>query len=195
MPDPTVVYGQTTVPNALLENGVNAERTEKQERGKALRQIVAAFIANTGTLNTGLVFGFSAVAIPQLKAADSLITIDMVQASWIGKHKHSVVNKSRYTGKENTLNFESVHVLRTDSRVCAIGGHEHELINVRTWRCLPIAVFVTTTVSEIVKKTYSRSLRWVAQTSAFNTISVTSLALTDTMTPVNCVTILSEETP
>lgn len=91
MPDPTVVYGETTVPSgAQLENGASAARTEKQERGKALRQIVAAFIANTGTLNTGLVFGFSAVVIPQLKAADSLITIDMVQASWIGKHIHIV---------------------------------------------------------------------------------------------------------
>lgn len=57
----------------------------KQERGKALRQVVAAFIANLGTINTGLVFGFSAVVIPQLKREDSLIQIDESQASWIGK--------------------------------------------------------------------------------------------------------------
>lgn len=57
----------------------------KLERGKALRQVVAAFIANLGTINTGLVFGFSAVVIPQLRRDDSLIQIDESQASWIGK--------------------------------------------------------------------------------------------------------------
>lgn len=58
----------------------------KQERGKALRQVIAAFVANLGTINTGLVFGFSAVVIPQLKKADSIIQIDENQASWIGKY-------------------------------------------------------------------------------------------------------------
>lgn len=60
----------------------------KEDRGKALRQVVAAFIANLGTINTGLVFGFSAVVIPQLKREDSLIPIDESQASWIGECKH-----------------------------------------------------------------------------------------------------------
>lgn len=55
------------------------------ERGKPFRQIVAAFIANIGVINTGLIFGFSAVAIPQLEAPDSKIQIDEYQASWIGK--------------------------------------------------------------------------------------------------------------
>lgn len=59
--------------------------TNKKERGKAFRQVVAAFIANLGTINTGLVFGFSAVVIPQLKQKDSIIQIDESQASWIGK--------------------------------------------------------------------------------------------------------------
>lgn len=57
----------------------------KQERGKAMRQVIAAFIANLGTINTGLVFGFSAVVIPQLKREDSIIKIDENQASWIGE--------------------------------------------------------------------------------------------------------------
>lgn len=100
MPDPKVVYGPTTVPNGV-EAGATV-RTEKQERGKALRQIVAAFIANTGTLNTGLVFGFSAVAIPQLKAADSQITIDMVQASWIGKYSKCTGRLSAPTADQIT---------------------------------------------------------------------------------------------
>lgn len=79
-PSVQIVYQPTTV--AVVENG---GRTEKQERGKALRQIVAAFIANAGTINTGLVFGFSAVVIPQLRAVDSSLPIDESQASWIGE--------------------------------------------------------------------------------------------------------------
>lgn len=59
--------------------------SNKNERGKAFRQVVAAIIANLGTINTGLVFGFSAVVIPQLKQPDSHIQIDSSQASWIGK--------------------------------------------------------------------------------------------------------------
>ncbi|XP_023702263.1 facilitated trehalose transporter Tret1-2 homolog isoform X1 [Cryptotermes secundus] len=55
----------------------------KLDRGSALRQVIAAFVANLGTINTGLVFGFSAVAIPQLEEADSFIKIDEEQASWI----------------------------------------------------------------------------------------------------------------
>lgn len=38
-----------------------------------------------GTINTGLVFGFSAVVIPQLKKHDSDIPINDVQSSWIGE--------------------------------------------------------------------------------------------------------------
>lgn len=62
-----------------------AATNNKGERGKALRQIVAAFIANIGTINTGLVFGFSAVAIPQLRSADSFLQVNDSQISWIGK--------------------------------------------------------------------------------------------------------------
>lgn len=47
-------------------------------------------MANLGTINTGLVFGFSAVAIPQLEDADSFIKIDEEQASWIGKYTEQV---------------------------------------------------------------------------------------------------------
>lgn len=82
-------------------------QNEKAERGKAMRQIVASFIANIGTINTGLIFGFSAVGknicdgiflnrqlnffyefhpvIPQLRLATSDISIDDSQASWIGE--------------------------------------------------------------------------------------------------------------
>lgn len=64
-----------------------ASFNSKEERGKAFRQVVAAFVANLGTINTGLVFGFSAVVIPQLRQSDSLIPIDDNEASWIGKLK------------------------------------------------------------------------------------------------------------
>lgn len=70
--------------------------SNKRERGKAFRQVLAAFIANLGTINTGLVFGFSAVVIPQLRQADSIIQIDESQASWIGKwskFKSSITSK------------------------------------------------------------------------------------------------------
>lgn len=57
----------------------------KMERGKAFRQIIAAFVANIGPMNTGLIFGFSAVVIPQLQSASSPIQINEDQASWVGK--------------------------------------------------------------------------------------------------------------
>lgn len=60
-------------------------QNDKKERGKAFRQIVAAFIANIGPMNTGLIFGFSAVVIPQLQSPASSIQIDENQASWIGE--------------------------------------------------------------------------------------------------------------
>jgi hypothetical protein len=59
----------------------------KMERGKAFRQILAAFIANIGPMNTGLIFGFSAVVIPQLQSPASSIQINEDQASWVGKLK------------------------------------------------------------------------------------------------------------
>lgn len=73
------------------EKGVTLPNLEgqpdKRERGKAMRQVIAAFIANIGTINTGLIFGFSAVVIPQLHAKDSLIPVDESQASWVGKYR------------------------------------------------------------------------------------------------------------
>lgn len=76
---------------ALVENGTTAtiqprsDAPVKVHRGSALRQVLAAFVANIGTVNTGLVFGFSAVVLPQLQSPNSTIPIDEEQASWIGK--------------------------------------------------------------------------------------------------------------
>ncbi|KAJ9581552.1 hypothetical protein L9F63_023272, partial [Diploptera punctata] len=52
------------------------KKEAKLHRGSALKQVLAAFIANLGTINTGLVFGFSAVAIPQLEEPTSFIKVD-----------------------------------------------------------------------------------------------------------------------
>lgn len=57
----------------------------KTNRGKPFRQILAALIANLGTINVGFAFGFSAVAIPQLMAPDSVMRITKEQASWVGE--------------------------------------------------------------------------------------------------------------
>ncbi|KFB36622.1 AGAP007667-PA-like protein [Anopheles sinensis] len=65
---------------------VESQPNKAAERGKALRQVIAAFIANLGTINTGLIFGFSAVVIPQLQASDSLIPVDESQSSWVGTY-------------------------------------------------------------------------------------------------------------
>ncbi|XP_052899614.1 facilitated trehalose transporter Tret1-2 homolog [Anopheles moucheti] len=62
---------------------VESHPNKAAERGKAMRQVIAAFVANIGTINTGLIFGFSAVVIPQLQAPDSLIPVDESQSSWV----------------------------------------------------------------------------------------------------------------
>lgn len=83
------MIGNGEKPQIVKSNGAPSNTNEgqftKSERGKAIRQIVAAFVANIGTMNTGLIFGFSAVVIPQLESPDSLIPIDQYQASWVGE--------------------------------------------------------------------------------------------------------------
>jgi hypothetical protein len=66
---------------------IPAKNAKKVDRGKATRQVVAALLANIGTINTGMIFGYSAVAIPQLLEADSKVRVNEDQASWIGKPK------------------------------------------------------------------------------------------------------------
>ncbi|XP_046416644.1 facilitated trehalose transporter Tret1-2 homolog isoform X1 [Neodiprion fabricii] len=55
----------------------------KQGRGSAFKQVVAALVAQLGTINTGMVFGFSAIAIPQMRSADSFIEVNDTVESWI----------------------------------------------------------------------------------------------------------------
>lgn len=77
----------------FIKNGVPATITKKvliekckpgkEGRGKALKQVFASFLANLGTINTGMAFGFSAVALPQLQNENSTLFISEDQASWI----------------------------------------------------------------------------------------------------------------
>lgn len=54
-------------------------------RGSAVRQVLAALVAQLGTINTGMAFGFSAIALPQLQEPDSIIPIKegSAEESWI----------------------------------------------------------------------------------------------------------------
>jgi hypothetical protein len=87
----------------IVKTAVQVEsQSDKKERGKAFRQVLAAFIVNIGTINTGLIFGWSAVAIPQLMRSDSRIQVDEAQASWIGERT-----------KQIQLNRKFIRCLRT----------------------------------------------------------------------------------
>lgn len=59
-------------------------KSDKVGRGKALKQVLASFVANLGTVNTGMAFGFSATSLPQLKDPNSFIKVTEDQATWIG---------------------------------------------------------------------------------------------------------------
>lgn len=55
--------------------------------GSVVRQVLAAVVAQLGTINTGMTFGFSAIALPQLQEPNSTIPIveGSSEESWIGK--------------------------------------------------------------------------------------------------------------
>uniref|UniRef100_A0A1B6CPI6 Major facilitator superfamily (MFS) profile domain-containing protein n=1 Tax=Clastoptera arizonana TaxID=38151 RepID=A0A1B6CPI6_9HEMI len=69
-------HGSVAMINTLDDN-------IKKKRGSCLKQVCWALLANIGAINTGLMYGFSAVAIPQLTEANSTIVVDEDQASWI----------------------------------------------------------------------------------------------------------------
>ncbi|CAG9784870.1 unnamed protein product [Diatraea saccharalis] len=80
---PFLKNGSKPVITNKSSNAKKQPDPSKAGRGKALRQIVAAFIVNLGTINTGMAFGFSATALPQLQSNTSSIQITENQASWI----------------------------------------------------------------------------------------------------------------
>uniref|UniRef100_A0A1B6L1E3 Major facilitator superfamily (MFS) profile domain-containing protein n=1 Tax=Graphocephala atropunctata TaxID=36148 RepID=A0A1B6L1E3_9HEMI len=57
--------------------------SSKHRLGSPLKQVAVSLFANLGTINSGMMFGFSAVTIPQLKQPDSFIQITPSEASWI----------------------------------------------------------------------------------------------------------------
>lgn len=65
-------------------NGKNLAQVPKKKTGSPYRQILAALVAQLGTINTGMAFGFSAIAIPQLEDVNSTILINEDEKSWIG---------------------------------------------------------------------------------------------------------------
>ncbi|XP_013201154.1 facilitated trehalose transporter Tret1 isoform X2 [Amyelois transitella] len=62
---------------------VKSSKNSKAGRGAALRQVIACFLANLGTINTGMAFGFSATSLPQMKDPNSTVHINDDQAGWI----------------------------------------------------------------------------------------------------------------
>lgn len=80
---------------SLAANGAAANGTvangdpegDRTPRGSAVRQVLAALVAQLGTINTGMAFGFSAIALPQLQEPDSIIPIKegSTEESWIGR--------------------------------------------------------------------------------------------------------------
>jgi len=81
-------------------NNPHLEAGQNSPRASTTRQVVAALVAQLGTINTGMTFGFSAIALPQLQEADSIIPIKegSTEESWIGtyrKHASSVNLDSR----------------------------------------------------------------------------------------------------
>lgn len=65
----------------LTPNGTHNDPEDARpiNKGSAVRQVLAALVAQLGTINTGMTFGFSAIALPQLQEANS--TIPIVQGS------------------------------------------------------------------------------------------------------------------
>jgi len=61
----------------------DAFEPKKPTKGSSLKQILVALSANWGTINTGLVFGYTAVSLPQLMMPGSRILVNRIQASWI----------------------------------------------------------------------------------------------------------------
>ncbi|KAJ8731794.1 hypothetical protein PYW08_014524 [Mythimna loreyi] len=62
------------------------KNSAKAARGKALRQVLASFVANLGTVNTGMAFGFSATSLPQLRDKTTnphLLHVSEDEATWI----------------------------------------------------------------------------------------------------------------
>lgn len=80
----SVPFIKNGIPTTLTKTDLPLkQKASKAGRGKAFKQVLAAFVANIGTINTGMAFGFSATALPQLQSKTSSIHITENEASWI----------------------------------------------------------------------------------------------------------------
>ncbi|XP_043506075.1 facilitated trehalose transporter Tret1-like isoform X1 [Polistes fuscatus] len=75
---------QSTTDDGKMNSTANITNNDPEsakpiDKGSAVRQVLAALVAQLGTINTGMTFGFSAIALPQLQEANS--TIPIVQGS------------------------------------------------------------------------------------------------------------------
>ncbi|XP_018306701.1 facilitated trehalose transporter Tret1 isoform X1 [Mycetomoellerius zeteki] len=98
-PEKATLVNSTLLPKIQPSVLLNDERTNlangavpkgdpedgRPPRGSAIRQVLAALVAQLGTINTGMTFGFSAIALPQLQEPDSIIPIKegSTEESWI----------------------------------------------------------------------------------------------------------------
>lgn len=74
--------------SGLASNSAHNDPESGQNiNGSVFKQVLAAIVAQIGTINTGMAFGFSAIALPQLQEPNSTIPIveGSSEESWIGK--------------------------------------------------------------------------------------------------------------
>ncbi|CAB3384188.1 Hypothetical predicted protein [Cloeon dipterum] len=64
--------------DAFISKGV-----QRNTSRSSFREIRAAVVANLAVIHLGLMFSFSAMTLPEMKAADSILRINDEQASWI----------------------------------------------------------------------------------------------------------------
>lgn len=77
------MFEKNGLSGTITKTPIPDKKAGKVGRGKALKQVLASFVANLGTVNTGMAFGFSATSLPQLKADNSFIKVTEDQATWI----------------------------------------------------------------------------------------------------------------
>ncbi|KZC05843.1 Facilitated trehalose transporter Tret1, partial [Dufourea novaeangliae] len=72
--------------SGLKPNNVHNDlEGDRDIKGSVVKQVLAAVVAQLGTINTGMAFGFSAIALPQLQEPNSTIPIveGSSEESWI----------------------------------------------------------------------------------------------------------------
>lgn len=74
-------------PELATNSGYSDDENDRNVSGSVIKQVLAAVVAQLGTINTGMTFGFSAIALPQLQEQNSTIPIveGSSEESWIGK--------------------------------------------------------------------------------------------------------------